>query len=161
VVHVLTEFSYAFVEADGTIIGAIGKTDMEKPVARMWLFGLIMLIEAVIVQVIRKTFENDAWTALVNESRLEKARQLQEERARRKLPADLLDCLQFSDKLQLVICSPRFVKEAGFQSMTAAKRVAKEAEWLRNDLAHGQPIGIHDWPSVVRLARRISYLLNG
>jgi len=36
--------------------------------------------------------------AVVCAGRLEKARQLQNERDRRGLPADLLDCLQFSDK---------------------------------------------------------------
>lgn len=160
VIHALGQFSYVFVEVDGDTPGVITRADMEKPVARMWLFGLIMLLESAIMQVIKELSGDEAWTRLVSESRLQKARLLQEERARRKLPADLQDCLQFSDKLEIVICRPDFVKKAGFQSMAAAKRVVKELESLRNDLAHGQPVGMHDWPAVVRMSRQINYLLN-
>jgi hypothetical protein len=50
---------------------------------------------------------------------------------------------------------PEFIETAGFQSTTAAKKTLKELESLRNNLAHGQDITRHDWPQIVRLARRI------
>jgi hypothetical protein len=39
--------------------------------------------------------------------------------------------------------------------MSAAKRAVKDLEALRNNLAHGQDITQHDWPPIVRLARRV------
>jgi hypothetical protein len=87
-----------------------------------------------------------------------KARLLQAERQRRGLPADLLDCLQFSDKLQLAIQDREFVETLGFGSAGAAKKVVKDLESLRNNLAHGQDITSHDWPQIARLARRVQQL---
>jgi hypothetical protein len=158
VIHVLTHFAQCFVEQDGAIVGVVGRGDIEKPVARMWLFGIIILIEVHAVGVIRAAWPGEDWTALVSAGRLEKARQLQGERVRRGLPADLLDCLQFSDKLQLAIQNPAFMEAAGFGSASAAKKVAKDLEALRNNLAHGQDVTRHDWAQIARLARRIQQM---
>lgn len=158
VIHVLTHFTYCFVELEGSVIGIIGRGDIEKPVVRMWLFGLIILIEVQIVELIRADWPDDGWVGLVSEGRLEKARQLQSERIRRGYSADLLDCLQFSDKMQLALEHPEFTEAAGFSSTSAAKKVLKDLESLRNHLAHGQDITSHDWPPIVRLARRVQQL---
>ena len=161
VIHVLTHFTFCFVTIDGAVIGVIGRGDIEKPVVRMWLFGIIILIEMLVVNLIRKAWPDGRWVSLVSEGRLEKAKKLQEERVRRGFDADLVDCLQFSDKLQIVFHEPSFVENAGFPSASAAKRAMKDLESLRNDLAHGQDISKHDWPPIVRLAQRIQHLYGG
>ncbi|HZV80622.1 MAG TPA: hypothetical protein VFF53_00485, partial [Geobacteraceae bacterium] len=131
---------------------------IEKPVVRMWLFGFIILVEMQIVELIRSEWPENGWFGLVSEGRLEKARQLQSERIRRGYSADLLDCLQFSDKMQLAIQNPEFIEAAGFSSTSTAKKVLKDLESLRNNLAHGQDITRHDWPPIVRLARRVQQM---
>jgi len=161
VIHVLTHFTYCFVELEGTVVGVISRLDIEKPVVRMWLFGFIILIEVQIVTLIRAEWPDNGWVGLVSEGRLEKARQLQSERMRRGYPADLLDCLQFSDKLQIAIQNQEFTEALGFGSTSAAKKALKDLESLRNNLAHGQDITRHDWPPIVRLARRIQQLYGG
>ena len=158
VIHVLTHFGCCFVELDGAVVGVIGRGDIEKPVVRMWLFGIIILIEVQVVELIRARWPDGGWAALVSEGRLEKARQLQSERIRRGLPADLLDCLQLSDKLQIALQNQAFVEASGFGSASAAKKVIKDIEALRNNLAHGQDVTSHDWPQIVRLARRIQQM---
>jgi len=92
---------------------------------------------------------------------MEKARQLQAERQRRGLPADVLDCLQFSDKLQVAIQEREFLEALGFGSAGAPKKVVKDLESLRNNLAHGQDVTSHDWPQIARLARRVQQLYGG
>jgi len=161
VIHVLTHFTYCFVELEGTVVGVISRVDIEKPVVRMWLFGFIILIEVQVVELIRVEWPDNGWVGLVSEGRLEKARQLQSERMRRGYPADLLDCLQFSDKLQIAIQNQEFTEALGFGSTSAAKKALKDLESLRNNLAHGQDITRHDWPPIVRLARRIQQLYGG
>lgn len=161
VIHVLTHFASCYVERDGAVVGVIGRGDIEKPVVRMWLFGIIILIEVQVVAMIRARWPDEAWTACVSAGRLEKARQLQAERVRRGQPADLLDCLQFSDKLQVALQNPAFMETAGFGSTSAAKKVVKDLEGLRNNLAHGQSVTSHDWPQIVRLARRVQQLYAG
>ncbi len=155
VIHVLTDYTFCFVSIDGNIIGVIRRDDIEKPVVRMWLFGIIILIEIFMVQIIRNRWPGDSWTSEVSEGRLEKARELQAERMRRGLEADLVDCLQFSDKQQLFFREPKFVRGSGFASAAAAKTAATDLETLRNNLAHGQDISKHDWAPIVRLARRV------
>jgi hypothetical protein len=155
VIHVLTHFTYCFVELNGAVVGVIGRADIEKPVVRMWLFGIIILIEVQVVELIRAWWPDSSWIECVSEGRLEKARQLQLERIRRGFAADLLDCLQFSDKLQVALQNQTFLETAGFASTSAAKKVSKDLEALRNNLAHGQDVTKHDWPQIVRLARRI------
>ena len=158
VIHVLTRFSFCFVTLDGTVVGFLSRADIEKPVVRMWLFGIIITIEMLVVGLIREKWPNDRWVDLLSEGRLEKARQLQSERRRRGLDAEFLDCLQFSDKVQLALKEPRFLKGAGFSSVMAGKRAANDLESLRNDLAHGQSITKHDWAAIARLAQRIEQL---
>jgi len=155
VIHVLTHSTCCFVELEGAVVGVIGRGDIEKPVVRMWLFGIIILIEVQVVELIRGQWPAGSWSASVSEGRLEKARQLQNERERRGLPADLLDCLQFSDKLRIAMQDQAFMEATGFGSVAAAKKVIKDLESLRNNLAHGQDVTSHDWPQIFRLARRV------
>jgi hypothetical protein len=158
VIHILTHFTFCFVTFDGAVIGFISRQEMEKPVVRMWLFGIIILMEMLVVDQIRSKWPDGIWASQLSEGRLDKARQLQAERKRRGLNADLLDCLQFSDKLQLILQDSGFMETTGFTSIAAARRVMKDLESLRNNLAHGQDITRHDWPQIVRLARRIQQL---
>jgi hypothetical protein len=160
VIHILTSFSYCFVLLDGSVIGVIGRPDIEKPVVRMWLFGMIILVEMMVVESIRRLLPGDSWQKSVSEGRLNKARELFEERRRRKLGGDLLDCLQFSDKMQLAMLRAPYMRESGFASAAATRRVIKEMESLRNNLAHGQDITSNDWPQIVRMTRRLHLLLR-
>lgn len=155
VIEILTLHDWCFVRLRGSVIGVIGRADMEKPVVRMWLFGIIILIEMAAVEAIRRRWPGGDWTGLVNPGRLERAAALQAERARRGYAAELLDCLQFADKLQIVFEDAGFVAAAGFDSAAAARRAAKDLESLRNNLAHGQDITRRDWVPIVRLARRV------
>jgi hypothetical protein len=158
VIHILTHFTFCFVSFENTIIGVICRSDIEKPVVRMWLFGIIILIEMLAVEHVRKKWPEGEWASIISEGRMQKALLLQGERERRGMKADLVDCLQFSDKLQLVLQDLEFMENAGFSSSAAAKKAMKDLESLRNNLAHGQDITCHDWPPIVRLAHRIRQL---
>lgn len=161
VIHVLTHFTCCFVNLNGTVTGVIIRGDIEKPVVRMWLFGIIILIEVQIVDLIRAHWPDTSWVGLVSEGRMEKACQLRDERIRRGQGADLLDCLQFSDKMQIFIQNPDFLKDIGFNTTSGAKKAIKDLESLRNNLAHGQDVTRHDWPQIVRLARRVQEMYRG
>jgi len=155
----LTMFSCCFVTINNDPFGIITRMDIEKPVVRMWLFGIITLSEMMLTKHIRARWENDAWSVFLTESRLEKARELQKMRNERGTKADLLDCLQYSDKLQIGINEPDFLRRSGFTSKNAAKRSIKDLEVLRNNLAHGQDITTQDWPPIARLAKRVQEMI--
>ena len=158
VIYILTFYSICFIQLEGVIVGQISRSDIEKPQVRMWLFGMIILIEIIIVEFIRGHWPDQSWASLVNTGRLEKASQLLQERERRNVKGDLLDCLQFSDKIQIILKNSEFFRTSGFPSLASAKKAAKELELLRNNLAHGQEISKHDWGAIVRLTERIRFM---
>lgn len=154
VIHVLTRHNHCFVSLLGSVAGIITRSDIQKPIVRMWLFGIITLIEMNFVEKIRVKWPAESWIHLITKSRLKKAEDLVVERRRRKQYCDLLDCLQFSDKARILIEDPEQLEELGLKSKKIAKQLIKELESLRNNLAHSQDIVTHDWPQIARLAKR-------
>ena len=160
VIHVLTLHNHCFVSLLGSVAGIITRSDIQKPIVRMWLFGIISLIEMNFVEKIRVKWPAESWINLITKARLKKAEELLEERRRRKQHCDLLDCLQFSDKARIIIEDPEQLEELGFKSKKIAKRLSKELESLRNNLAHSQDIVTHDWPQIARLAKRFEKIIS-
>jgi hypothetical protein len=113
------------------------------------------MVEMGLVRLIRENFPGDDWQRLVSAGRLDKARAIQAERQRRNLHCELIDCLQFSDKGQILMEKTALLRQLGFDSKRAARRVVKEMESLRNHLAHAQDIVTHDWAQIARLTRRV------
>lgn len=159
VIHLLTLFSCCFVMVNGEAIGVITRQDIEKPVVRMWLFGIITMIEILLVRLIRSRWPDETWSIYLTGGRIEKAKELQTLRHERGTHVALLECLQFSDKLTLATNIPDFLESSGFISNKAARRAIRDLESLRNNLAHGQDITSQDWPPIARLARRIQGML--
>ena len=155
VIHVLTRHDSCFVTALGQVAGVIRRDDINKPMVRMWLFGIVTMVEIGLVRLIRENFPGDDWQRLVSAGRLDKARAIQAERQRRNLYCELIDCLQFSDKGQILMEKTALLRQLGFDSKRAARRVVKEMESLRNHLAHAQDIVTHDWAQIARLTRRV------
>jgi len=155
VVHVLTRHDYCFISLLGEVTGVICRDDINKPMVRMWLFGLITIIEMRVMQMIQSGYPGDSWQSAISEDRLEKAKVMQQERSRRNQHCSLIDCLQLSDKARVAIEQPQILAALGFDSKRTAKRVIKSLESLRNNLSHLQDIVMHDWAQIARLSRRI------
>jgi hypothetical protein len=137
--------------------------DLEKPPVRMFLFGMLTLFEMIATRRIDEGFPGDGWVSLVAPGRLEKARALQEERARRGHPAGLLDCLQLSDRGQLLLELPGFqerLRSLGLESRKSSLRALKELEALRNHLAHAQDIVPESWRRIALFSQRLDALLE-
>ncbi len=156
VVEVLTRHHHCFVTTLGAVNGVITRSEMEKPLVRMWLFGMITVLEMRLTEMIAERWPDEGWTALISRGRLEKARALQAERNRRGQPVGLLECLQLSDKGDLVIKDPHYFRELGLQSRAQGREAIRALESLRNNLAHSQPITTGDWPQIVRMTRLVA-----
>ena len=151
---------YCFLSTLGTVDAFVGRSDVEKPPARMWLFGMITIIEMFVSRTVEARFPNESWVEHVAPGRLEYAQKLRDERRRRNQRVELLDCLQLSDKAQILIRDPESAKEMGFESRREAKEAIKRLESLRNNLAHSQEIVAHDWPIIHRLSGRLERILS-
>jgi len=155
VIHILTLQRYGFITMLGEVSGYFSRNDINKPVVRMWLFGIITFIEMEFVKIIRGNFPNDTWKAAITDKRFEQAIQLQQERERRGQQTQLLDCLQLSDKVKILISKQETLEEIGIGSRNSAKKVIKEIESLRNNLSHAQDIVTYDWAQIVRITHRL------
>ena len=159
VIEVLSRYDFCFVTALGDVQGVVTRSDIQKPVVRMWLFGIVTLIEMDLGARVRRTWPDGAWVRLLSRARLEKAQALLDERQRRGQRPELLDCLQLTDKASILMQDGAQLAAYGFETKGAAQRVVKEMESLRNHLAHAQDVVTHDWAHIARLARQIEETL--
>ncbi len=155
VIHVLTRHDFCFVSLFGEVSAVITREDINKPQVRMWLFGLVTMIETALTQMIERKYQDETWVQVLSQGRIEKTRQIWEERKRRNLHCKLIDCLQFSDKAGIIISDKDTLAEMGFETGKQAKKIIKELESLRNHLAHSQDIVSHDWAQIARLVDRL------
>lgn len=158
----LAERERLFVSILGRVGGIVTWTDLHKPPARMWLFGIITLIEMAFTRMVTALFPDDAWTGLVSAGRLSKAEGLLRERRRRHEGGELrlVDCLQFQDKGQILARDEDARRIAGWSSRKEAERGIKAVATLRDSLAHSQDIVSDGWDAIVRLADDLDRILR-
>jgi len=155
IIHILTVHQYGFVQLFDDVVGYVSRSELSKPVVRMWLFGIITFVEMGLGQMIQEYYPEQSWRKMLTEKRLAKAVDLQDERQRRNQHCELIDCLQLYDKGQIVIQNPEFLTLLDVGSKGVAKRLVGDLESLRNNLAHSQDIVTHDWAQIVRLSHRL------
>jgi hypothetical protein len=145
-----------FVNALGGVGGIITAPDVQKPPVRMWLFGIVTLIEMRCAELIERHCPRDEWKQYLSEGRLQKAQTLLAERTRRNQSLRLLDCLQFSDKGQIIARHEELRSSTIFTSRRQVEDAVSKLEQLRNNLAHAQDIPASDWVTIVQLCAFIT-----
>jgi hypothetical protein len=83
------------------------------------------------------------------------AQDLHKQREHINQHSDLMDCLQLADKGLLLIKAPELLATLGFSSKSSTKKVLKQFQSLRNNLAHAQNISRYDWAQIARLSVRM------
>jgi hypothetical protein len=159
VVKRLTDLPRLFVTSFGRVGGIVTRSDLQKPPVRMWLFGMITIVEMGLVRLIQGHFPGETWREYLSQGRIEKAEVLLAERRRRNQELDLIDCLQLSDKGQIVLKNRQLREKAGFDSRTRGEETVKRLEALRNNLAHSQDIVSCDWDVIVGLTENLDKVM--
>ncbi len=160
VIDCLDRSKYCFVSVLGNVGGVITHSDIQKPPVRMWLFGMISILEMFVSRTLKEKYKDSSWQAELTANRLNKAKKLQEERNRRNQHVDLLDCLPLSDKAQILMKNPDFRAEAGYESKRAAEQGIRAFESLRNNLAHAHDIVTYDWETIVAVSQRLDKIMT-
>lgn len=155
----LSERPFLLVSSLGQATGIVTRADLTKAPVRMWLFNLVTLLEMHMSLMIRRHLSEDQWVSALKPQRADRARQHFSERQQRNEDIDLIECLQFCDKKEIVVHSPVLRPLFG-GSKQKAQKFLESCESLRNDLAHAQGILSHEWPELARLARQIEELLE-
>ncbi|OHC80602.1 MAG: hypothetical protein A3G73_02785 [Rhodospirillales bacterium RIFCSPLOWO2_12_FULL_67_15] len=157
---ILTTSPHAFVLVLGQVAGIVTKGDLQKAPLRMWLFGLLSLLEMQLLRLIRNVHPEDSWTRFISETRLSKARDILQVRRSRNEAIDLADCLQFADKKDIVVKTARLRENFDFASEGSADRALKDMQDLRDELAHAQDIITGKWPELAQQAHAVEELLK-
>ena len=160
-VRVLAAAPRVFVTAFGGVAGVVTRADMLKAPARMWLFGMVTLIELRYARLIEHLCPGESWRQFLSAGRLKKAEDLLAERRRRSQDLTLLDCLQLSDKGQIVARDERIRRLTVYASRGKAEAGIKMLEGLRNSLAHAQDVVAGDWEAIVTLSDHLERVLAG
>ena len=135
---VLRSKERAFVLVGPDVKGIVTLADLNKPPIRVYIFGLVSLLDMHLQFWVRHVYTNDSWKQHLSDSRLEHANEILEERQKRNEQIDLLDCLQFCDLRDLVIRHENLRKKLDFKSKKKGEKFLKKAEKLRDILAHSQ-----------------------
>jgi hypothetical protein len=160
VIAALDEVPRVFVRGYWQIAGVITRYELQKAPVRMWLFGMLTLIEMRMTGQIEEHYPDDSWSRYLSPARLEGARRLLEERRRRNQDLTILDCLQFADKAQIFARSQELRETTRYTSRKQLEKVAKILQRLRNNLAHSQDIITNDWEAIVDLSASMRQILN-
>ena len=86
-------FEVVGIRRDGRVGGIVSRSDLEKPRVRMWLFGMMTLIEIRFTRLIGRLSPEDSWKQFLSASRNKKAEELLREGTRRNQSPTLLDYL--------------------------------------------------------------------
>lgn len=156
----LKQHPCCFVTVWGDVAGYVTRDNLQKPPGRMWLFGMVTLIESRFSRLIELHTSEDEWKRLLSPGRIQKAEALQAERRRSQQRITLTDCLQFADKTQIVARSEALRRLTRFQSRTQLEEMGRKLEKLRNNLAHSQDIIEGDWETIVTLAENLSSIFD-
>jgi predicted transcriptional regulator len=159
VLQLLARFPQVFVVVMGEVSGIIMKGDLQKAPVRMWLFGVLSLLEMQFLRLIRTAYPGDTWKGLISKKRLTTAEKLLQERQQRNEAIDLADCLQFADKRTIVLKSDSLRHALRFPSKRKGEGLLKALEHLRDELAHAQDIITGRWPQLVEFAQAAEQLL--
>jgi hypothetical protein len=153
----LKDSPFVFVTVLGEVAAIVTRSDMQKPAVRMWLFGILTMAEMRFSELVERHCLGDSWQQYLSEARLQKAQALLEERSRRNQKLTVLDCLQFSDKGQIIARNEAIRKLTIFASRSQAEEAFKRLEKLRNNLAHSQDILANDWETIVQLGEFVAH----
>ena len=154
---ILKERQRVLVLKGSQVSGIVTQAALNKPPVRIYLFGLVSLLEMHLAFWVQTAYPDDTWKERLNGDRIEMAMKLYSKRRSRNGEITLLQCLQSCDKRDLVLCREELREHLLIESKTKGKRMLERAEDLRNELAHSQAdLASHaSWPELIGLVEEI------
>jgi hypothetical protein len=157
---VLKARQHAFVLVGPEVKGIVTRADLNKPPLRIYLFGLVSLLEMHLAFWVRAEYPGDSWQGHLADGRLKAANKIQESRCSQNPECELRECLQLCDKRDLVLKRTQLCESLGLAPN--AETQLKNAEKLRNLLAHGQENLVEgtSWEALIDLTEWIEMVLG-
>jgi hypothetical protein len=160
--QILRKRKQTFVLSGSQIKGIVTLADLSKPPVRIYLFGLLSLFEMHMRFWVSKIYGEDSWKEHLSDNRMTAANRLQAERLKRHEQIALIDCLQFCDKRDLLLAKEEFRTTLGIENEPDGEQLLKDAEDLRNKLAHSQQDLVENssWDDLIDLIQRLEELVH-
>ena len=133
----LSHKNHVFVLFGNKVIGIITTADINKPPVRIYIFGIISLLEMHLNSWINHYYPHETWIENIQGNRIDEARKIYEKRKGNNQVLSLLECLQLCDKRELLKNNGDFRNLFGF-SKNKFDTFIKRSEKIRNELAHSQ-----------------------
>jgi len=149
--EILKDRDWAFVRFLNYPVGIVTRGDLQKQPVRIWLFGMISLLEMRLTHRLRRAYPNDEWILYLKENRIESAKSILSHRIKNNESIDLAECLQLSDKREIYRRSDLLQALRPFESKVKWERFMKDVETLRNSIAHSNPVAFKSWPEIAQL----------
>ncbi|MRT91955.1 CBS domain-containing protein [Ancylomarina sp. 16SWW S1-10-2] len=136
--NILLENEFIFVIDGSKIEGIVTRADINKPIIRIYLFGILSLFELHLNYWINYYYETEEeWGKILKPKRVEEAEMVFSKRKGNNDELSLLECLQISDKKVILKESEGF--RANFNlSKSKIEKLISNNEKIRNELAHSQ-----------------------
>jgi hypothetical protein len=158
---ILKNRPYVFVLSEQEVAGIVTRADLNKPPVRVYLFGLISLLEMHLGHWVKVTYR-ESWQGSLKPNRVEAARRVQLLGQERKQDPPLLECLQFGDRRDLVAARPELLAKLCLGTESEARHVLREAECLRDLLAHGHQdlASGSDWEQIIGMVETVEKVVQ-
>lgn len=129
---------FLFVRSPNEVSAILTWADLNKPIVRIYIFGLISLLEMHLSFWIAQSYVGESWQGVLTLDRVNLARDVEEKRAALGQELPLIQCLQMCDKRTLISKSDGIRARLGFASKKDCERFLKDVGKLRDSLAHSQ-----------------------
>ena len=158
---ILSDKEYVYVLVSDSIEGIVTRADINKPIVRIYLFGIISLFEMHLNFWITKYHVEESWVNLLKGERIELAKKIFNGRKGNNSQLTLLECLQISDKKEILRNTNDFLSKFDY-SKTKFKNLLERSEKIRNELAHSQNSIIANlpWTDFASTIQNIDSFLN-
>ncbi len=143
ILHLMRDKSRLFILEGNKVECIVTRGDLLKAPGLLLFFGLIILFETQCTYLIESFYSNNSWQKKISNGRLNKAKELLDQRKVANENLSLIDCIQFCDKTDINLKNQNFLdilKDIGIDSVAKGNDLFKRARILRNNLAHGQDI---------------------
>ena len=152
----------AFVLIGPEVKGIVTFADLNKPPVRVYLFGLVSLVEMHLRFWIRTAYRDGSWQGHLKEKRIENANKLHAERQKLNQQIDLLDCVQVCDLSDLFLGNEDLRKRLGIESKGKGEDLLSDFEKLRDRLAHSQQDLVEGttWPELIDVVEKLEALVH-
>jgi hypothetical protein len=156
-IEVLSVKERVFVRSLGTTAGIATRADLQKLPVRMWLFGMVSVLEMELLRILKQYFPGDTWKQHLTPGHVGQATRFYNLNKVRNQQASLVDYIGLIDKYAVLKSRSDLLRRLGLSDHQKSDALFKTLYDMRNDLAHANRLSIADWP---KLAQTISKLLD-